>query len=252
MHSALCIVLALTAVGAADATRHLKRAAKPSDAQMILDAHAQQLLREHVTAAIGGFELQAGDNQVKAPMKGAAGDKVNQPVAVQVDEKTMEKLQKELSPKCSARFSSMMEGKGPAMHNFKDHKVGKSSSKQCEKLQGKICVTEAAVLESYTHHDGRKLSQEVEVTGNGCLPSECTSQKDIETLATFMHKQTEEMVASHDTTVELRVDCSLTGGGVVHLGKKGQKTVPEPKAKKSAASTLGLGAAAAAVLLLAN
>ena len=34
---------------------------------------------------------------------------------------------------------------------------------------------------------------QVDANGNGCLPEECMAQRDIETLANFMRKQTEEM-----------------------------------------------------------
>merc|ERR550537_1972163 len=144
---------------------------------------------------------------------------MNQPVAIQVDEPVMEQLHKYLSPTCSKRYKAMMQGEGPQMHQFNEH--GETTG-QCDKLQGKICAQEVAITESYVApQDGRKLEQRLEVTGNSCLPKECMSESDLNTLATFMHKQTKEVLPGQDLLIELHVDCSKSGGGVVMVGQTG-------------------------------
>merc|ERR1719272_1284406 len=112
------------------------------------------------------------------------------------------------------------------MHSFNAHGAEKSEEK-CTALQGKVCDTKATVTEEVDHHDGRVLSQEVEVTGDGCLPKECVGQEDLHSLASFMHSQTREIMPGVDTKVMLNVDCSKSGGGRVAVG--GSK----PKGKRS-------------------
>eukprot|EP00746_Dinoflagellata_sp_MGD_P007224 gnl/MRDRNA2_/MRDRNA2_114264_c0_seq1.p1 gnl/MRDRNA2_/MRDRNA2_114264_c0~~gnl/MRDRNA2_/MRDRNA2_114264_c0_seq1.p1 ORF type:complete len:251 (-),score=70.14 gnl/MRDRNA2_/MRDRNA2_114264_c0_seq1:91-843(-) len=209
-------------------------------------------LRSKVVTALGGLALHTAPSVGAAAASKAAGAAAkapggtNQPVAVQVEEKVVEKLHKDLSPACSKRFSAMMKGEGPQMHQFNEHGESKG---QCDQLEGKLCAQEVAITEAYTApKDGRKLEQRLEVTGNSCLPKECMSQSDLNTLATFMHKQTKEVLPGQDLFIELNVDCSKSGGGTVLVGKPDAK--PE-QPQKSAAFVFGFGSTVAILCSLA-
>jgi len=210
--------------------------------QAVADLKASTLLKSKVMTALGGLALHTAPSVEaaagKAPaMAGKAPSGTNQPVAVQVDESVVEQLHKDLSPSCSTRFKAIMKGEGPQMHQFNEH--GESTG-QCDALEGKICHQDVAITESHVAPgDGRKLEQRLEVTGNSCLPKECMSESDVKTLATFMHKQTKEMIPGQDTFIELHVDCSKSGGGTVLVGQAGP-TPKEPK-QKSGAFALAFG-----------
>merc|ERR1719262_1316892 len=198
--------------------------------------------------ALGGFALHTAPSAVDAQQAAAgkapaAGGKApagtNQPVAVQVDESVLKQLHKDLSPSCSKRFTAMLKGEGPQMHEFAEH--GESTG-QCDKLEGKLCDQEVAITESQVApKDGRKLEQRLEVTGNSCLPKECMSENDLKTLASFMHKQTKELMPGDATNIELNVDCSKSGGGVVMVGQAGSAQPQKPAQQKSAAFAFALG-----------
>lgn len=222
------------------ATATLAPPAQLKGAQAVADLKASTLMRSKVMTALGGFALHTAPSAVEAQQAAAgkapaAGGKApagtNQPVAVQVDESVLKQLHKDLSPSCSKRFTAMLKGEGPQMHEFNEH--GESTG-QCDKLEGKVCAQEVAITEAYTApRDGRKLEQRLEVTGNSCLPKECMSESDLKTLGSFMHKQTKEMMPGMDTFIELNVDCSKSGGGTVQVGQSGPKS-EEPKQKSAA------------------
>jgi len=199
--------------------------------------------------ALGGLALHTapGAMEAAAAKAGAkAPGGTDQPVAVQVDEQVVKQLHKDLSPSCSKRFAAMMQGEGPQMHTFNEH--GESTG-QCDKLEGKLCNQEVAITEAYTApKDGRKLEQRLEVTGNSCLPRECMSESDLKTLATFMHKQTKEMMPGQDTFIELNVDCSKSGGGTALVGQAGPKPEKPEPAQKSAAFAFAFAPAPVAML----
>lgn len=207
--------------------------------QAVSDLKASTLMKSKVLTALGGLALHTAPSgqQMQANAAGAkAPGGTDQPVAIQVEEKVLEQLHKDLSPTCSKRFAAMMKGEGPQMHQFNEH--GESTG-QCDALEGKICNQEVAITEAMVApKDGRKLEQRLEVTGNSCLPKECMSDSDLNTLATFMHKQTKEMMPGADTAIELNVDCSKSGGGAVLVGKAGATQKP---AHKSAAFAFALG-----------
>jgi len=202
------------------------------------------------SAVSTGLKSAFGMFEVHAPTQAAAGkapaaNAQNQPVGVQVDEKTMDQLHKDLSPECGKRYSAMMKGEGPAMHEFDQH--GKDSKNdQCVKeLKGSECQTIAKVTENQEVPDGRKLSSKTTVEGVSCLPKECTSQKDLSVLASFMHKQTKEIFPDERIKVDLHVDCSASGGAVVDANRK-PEAAPAPK---SGASALLMGMAPVLALL---
>merc|ERR1719420_1873267 len=177
----------------------------------------------------------------KAPAAeaGAGAGKAKQPVGVQVDEKVMDNLQKDLSPECSKRYTAMMKGKGPEMHNFNEHNPKDSKGDQCEKeLQGSECQTLARMTESQQVPDGRKMTAKTKVEGMSCLPKECTSQQDLAVLASFMHGQTKEIFPDERIKVALHVDCSASGGAVVDANGGEAQVAPEPK--KSGAAVLSV------------
>merc|ERR1719265_1501846 len=172
---------------------------------------------------------------VRAPKAPAAnsGAKSQQPVGVQVDEKVMNNLEKDLSPDCSKRYTAMMKGEGPEMHSFNEHSPKDSKGDQCEKeLKGAECSTLARMTESQQVPDGRKMTAKTKVEGMSCLPKECTSQQDLSVLAAFMHKQTKEIFPDQRVKVALHVDCSSSGGAIVDANG-GEPDVTE--AKKSGA-----------------
>jgi len=196
------------------------------------------LVYSGVTKSFAMFDLraptQAAASAGKAP---ATGAKSGQPVGVQVDEKLMEQLEKDLSPACSKRYVAMMKGEGPQMHSFNQHAPKDTKGEQCEKeLQGAECSTLAKMMESQQVPDGRKMTAKTKVEGISCLPKECTEQKDLAVLATFMHRQTKEIFPDERIKVALHVDCSASGGAVVDATGGPAEVAPEPK--KSGASVL--------------
>jgi len=230
-----CIAHLLAFVSAARVTQPQLKGS-----QAVSDLKASTLMKSKVLTALGGLALHTAPSMEAAASKAnAAGAKApggtDQPVAIQVEEKVLEQLHKDLSPTCSKRFAAMMKGEGPQMHQFNEH--GESTG-QCDALEGKICNQEVAITEAMVApKDGRKLEQRLEVTGNSCLPKECMSDSDLNTLATFMHKQTKEMMPGADTAIELNVDCSKSGGGAVLVGA----THAKKPAHKSAAFAFAMG-----------
>lgn len=184
-----------------------------------------------VTNAIKMFEVHAPTQAAtagKAPAQGA--DKSGQPVGVQIEEKVMKDLEKDLSPACSKRYAAMMKGEGPAMHSFNQHAPKDTKNKQCEEeLQGSECATLAKMTESQKVPDGRKMTANTKVSGVSCLPKECTEQKDLAVLAEFMHSQTKEIFPDERVKVSLHVDCSANGGAIVDANGGEPDAVSAPK-----------------------
>lgn len=170
---------------------------------------------DEVNSGVSSFALKApGTAPAAAGTKG--GDATQQPVAVQIDESVLKKLQKQLSPKCGERYSAMLVGQGPQMHTFNRHGTGAATLDQCEnQLEGKMCHTDAQITEGQNAPDGRKLSQVMQVEGNSCLPKECIQQSDLQALASFMRDRTKEMMPGEGVKVQLNVNCAKSGGGDV-------------------------------------
>lgn len=177
-------------------------------------------VKDEVNAGVSSFALKAPGTAPAAAAAAAKGKKgaMDQPVAVQIDETVLKKLQKQLSPKCGERYTAMLKGQGPQMHNFNRHGGDDETLTQCEQeLEGKVCHTDAKITESQNAPDGRKLSQELNVEGKSCLPKECTQQSDLQALASFMHGQTKELMPGEAVKVQLNVDCAKSGGGNVQV-----------------------------------
>jgi len=223
----MCLRLALFAqVVAAGRVGHLKGGVQSTS--LATNSTEDSLVYTGVNNAIEMFALRAP----KAPAQGAAqgGSPSKQPVGVQVDEKVMNKLQKDLSPACSKRYSAMMKGEGPEMHSFNEHSSKDSKGDQCEKeLKGAECSTLARMTESQQVPDGRKMTAKTKVEGMSCLPKECTSSQDLSVLAAFMHSQTKEIFPDERIKVALHVDCSASGGAVVDANGGEAQVAPEQK-----------------------
>jgi len=219
----MCLRLVLIAQVAAGRVAHLKGGLQSTS--LTTNSTADSLVYTGVNNAIEMFALRAP----KAP---AAADKSpsKQPVGVQVDEKVMNKLQKDLSPACGKRYSAMMKGEGPEMHSFSEHSPKDSKGDQCEKeLKGSECSTLARMTESQQVPDGRKMTAKTKVEGMSCLPKECTGSQDLSVLAAFMHGQTKEIFPDERIKVALHVDCSASGGAVVDANGGEAQVAPTQK-----------------------
>jgi len=192
------------------------------------NATEDSLVYTGVNNAIEMFSVRAPKAPANAN-QAAGADKTKQPVGVQVDEKVMNNLEKDLSPKCSKRYSAMMKGEGPEMHSFNEHSMKDKKGEQCAKeLKGAECSTLARMTESQQVPDGRKMTAKTKVEGMSCLPKECTSQQDLSVLAAFMHRQTKEIFPDQRIKVALHVDCSASGGAIVDANG-GEPEVAGPK-----------------------
>jgi len=206
-------------------------------------------LADEVNTGVSSYALRAPSSAPGAAAAAAkkGGGITQQPVSVQIDESVLKKLQKELSPKCGERYSAMLVGQGPQMHNFNRHGTDAATIDQCEnQLEGKMCHTDAQITEGQNAPDGRKLSQVMQVEGNSCLPRECIQQSDLQALASFMHSQTKEMMPGDAVKVQLNVNCAKSGGGDVLVdGAKSeqQKSAPPRSSSFMATPVLALALA---------
>lgn len=213
-------VLASTLAACSGSTHHIRRVAH---------------LQPNATSALPTDEIKekvisAFEGAFSAP-KVAEKDATKRPVAVQVEEKAISQTRAQLSPACQQRFDAMMDGSGPRMASFQAHGSSEDSpdaGKQCDKLKGKLCKTEAQISEEATHTDGRKLMQVISVEGNSCVPAECTARGDLGALGKFMHGQTKEIMPGEDLHVNLHVNCAASGGGDVTINHKGNVACTAP------------------------
>jgi len=169
------------------------------------------------------------------------GKKQGGPVSVQIPEEEIDELMSRFSDKCRHRMNNQMEGKGTQLHTF-GGPTGNASKANCDALKGTLCDTQAHVEQERDMPNKRKMTQTVDVTGKGCLPSECMSAPDLEALARFMHGQAKDQVPGMGVAVELNVDCTSAGGHSV-LIKDG------PQQRSSAATYWPQWSASVASLL---
>jgi len=169
------------------------------------------------------------------------GKKQGGPISVQVPEEEIDELMLRFSDKCRHRMNNQMEGKGTQLHTF-GGPTGNASKANCDALKGTLCDTQAHVEQERDMPNKRKMTQTVDVTGKGCLPSECMSAPDLEALARFMHGQAKDQVPGMGVAVELNVDCTSAGGHSV-LIKDG------PQQRSSAATYWPQWSASVASLL---
>merc|ERR1719316_347552 len=167
-------------------------------------------------APSGGVAAASQHLENGAPQSGSGGDQKKQPVGIQVEEKVMQNMQNALSGDCRKRYSAMIAGEGPEMHTFDQHGEAAEESEKCEKaLEGHLCDTVALITENKEVPDGRQMATNVKVEGKSCLPRECSNQNDLQVLSAFMRQQSKEVMPGKEVKVNLHVDCSASGGGVV-------------------------------------
>jgi hypothetical protein len=225
MSSSFRLALLIPVVGAFG-TSHFKGSKATS---LATNGTENSLAYTGVSNAIKMFEVRAPTQAATAGKAPSQGGKSDQPVGVQIEEKVMKDLEKDLSPACSKRYVAQMKGEGPEMHSFNQHAPDKKN-KQCEEeLQGSECSTLAKMTESQKVPDGRKMTAKTKVEGVSCLPKECTKEKDLAVLAKFMHGQTKEIFPDERIRVSLHVDCSAHGGAIVDANGGEPEAVSAPK-----------------------
>jgi len=237
--SKLVLFISVLANVAATRNGHFKgNQGKQDRMAPVVDA-AQQAFQ----SAFHMIEVHAPTQASSAMASKSPSAKGGQPVGVQVEEKVVDDLQKDLSAACSKRYTAMMNGEGPAMHSFDQHAAG-SKSDQCEKeLAGNECHTLAKISEAKEVPDGRKMTAHTKVEGVSCLPKECTSQSDLTVLARFMHRQTKEIFPDKAIKVGLHVDCSSSGGATVDADGNPDTPAAPPAHRSGASSLFGIGSA---------
>jgi len=143
------------------------------------------------------------------------------PISAQVPENVIKELMLQFSAGCKHRMNQQLEGKGTELHTF-GGPGGNVSKANCNALNGTICDAHAHVVQKQDMPDNREMLQTVDVTGKGCLPSECMSAPDLEALARFMRGQAKDQVPGMGVTVELNVDCTRAGGHSVLIEDESQ------------------------------
>lgn len=160
------------------------------------------------------------DLMLRAPKEGSS--KQPQGVSMQVPEKEMTALLKQLSSRCEKQFSGILNGSQPPIHTFGDTGTNASQA-HCTELEGSLCHTTAQIKQNKTDSARRTMESTVEVSGNGCLPHQCTAQDDLGVLVAFMQAKAKDTVPGTDVRLELSVDCSESGGGQITLTEGGAR-----------------------------
>jgi len=186
--------------------------------------HVEEVWKPAFLAALNSNLDNHANKGVTAGSGGGEGGGKNEqgPVSVQIAEKDVDELLSRFSDKCKHRMNNQMEGKGSALHTF-GGPSGNTSKASCNALNGTLCDTQAHVEQEGDMPNNRKMLQTVDVTGKGCLPTECMSAPDLEALARFMHGQAKDQVPGMGVTVELNVDCTNAGGQSVLIKDPSQK-----------------------------
>ncbi|CAK0831867.1 unnamed protein product, partial [Prorocentrum cordatum] len=140
-----------------------------------------------------------------------------QPVQTQVSQKDMDAFVATLSSACGKQFNAIMAGSAPAIHTFGE--VGVNSTEGgCGRLEGALCDTEAQIESAKSGPADRRMRSLHHVTGQGCLPSQCTQKDDLAALAGFMQSRAKEAVPGTGILVRLSVDCTGSGGATAKVG----------------------------------
>merc|ERR1719350_1231406 len=112
-------------------------------------------------------------------------------VSMQLAEEELGALTAKLSTNCRNRFSALVEGKSPSLHTFQSN--GNASDASCRSLNGRLCQTQARMHnKAQDTGTGRRMQKAVDVTGQGCLPSECLATSDLQPLANFFRRKAQE------------------------------------------------------------
>jgi len=216
---------AALALGSAGHVRH----APAPPAQLAPEAVAarglrgQEAWRAAVEASLAELLPFAAPALAHAPREeGSGSGKSNskaeskRPVNMQVAQEEIDQLSANLTTSCDKRFHAMMRGEGPALHTFGNAGT-KSTEASCTRLNGTICATRAHVVQERNTQDGRSMRSVMDVTGDGCLPSQCTAASDLTVLANFMKVKAQDTIAGMGVEVSLFVDCSAHGGSTVAI-----------------------------------
>lgn len=210
--------------------------------------------------SLASFSLVTGPTAMRElEQKRSSGDEKEKekeehtdgPISRQISEHDMKVFVDALSPKCARRMKAMLKGEGPAIHTFGGREVN-STTPNCHRLHGAPCDTRAHIEEHSTTTSGRAMKSSVDVSGQSCLPIDCTTEEgDLRSLAGFMRAQAKESLPSPDSNVELHVDCTATGGHKVSLGEEASAAAstasppaapaPSTEEHRSFAAPVGLG-----------
>mmetsp|Transcript_26719 Transcript_26719/g.62627 ORF Transcript_26719/g.62627 Transcript_26719/m.62627 type:complete len:296 (+) Transcript_26719:55-942(+) len=272
---AFAVVLAVLAPARAGRAGNVRRAAAPAlqaeaagpQAQGPAPEQWQAALRESLSVDFWQLmpkapkhvemakEPKSQGNSSQAMESGEkAEQQASQPVSMQVPQEELDKLSGNLSRPCEDRFAAMLSGDGPALHSFGGPHGNNATLASCTKLNGSLCDTKANIMHSRNAPNGRTLRSSLEAVGQGCLPTECLSKADLQVLAGFMQFKARQLVPGSGVEVELRVDCTQSGGSMAAIGVNAEqentlaakhedptKAVPTPEAVHRSAA-MGLAA----------
>lgn len=213
----------------------------PSSTQHGLDTDS-----DWVPAPVMLSKIQASLANFAARAPKSDGQQPGQPVSMQVPEEEINEFVSKLSDKCAKQFSAILTGESPSLHSF-GGPDSNTSETECHNLHGHICMTQAHVVEMKTNSTrGRNLRSTVDVEGKGCLPDQCVADKDLNLLAGFMRTQAKNTIPGQDVNVQLRVDCTASGGSTASVG-----FIPgDPAAVQAKSSATGIAASAPLLLAL--
>jgi hypothetical protein len=156
-------------------------------------------------------EREDADDEGAEQSKDAQG-----PIRVEVPEKELKSLVKDLTTQCERQFSAIIKGKGPAIHTYGAPGTD-SSAEGCTKLDGSLCSMSANVVQ-HGNAGGRSMSSTTSARGTGCVPSKCMAGSDLEVLANFLHLKAKSALPGVNVNLQLSVDCTRAGGSTVEVG----------------------------------
>lgn len=157
--------------------------------------------RAIVAAFSGVVNIRLQEKQQEGEEEGGES-----PNVMQIPEGELKDLTSQLSKDCKAQFTSILEGESE-LHTFGD--TGVYDKQTCGSLKGSYCFVKAQVARD------RKLKSVTQVSGNSCLPQDCTEPNDLKVMATFMKAKARESLGANaqlDTNIDLNVDCMTSGG----------------------------------------
>lgn len=177
------------------------------------DEQAELLVHHRLEALLG---LNRVPEAEESPQKQKQAETAQGPVTMQVPEKELKSFVSELSPRCETQFAEILHGKSQ-LHTFGSANANSEAS--CTKLNGGICAMDAHVTQAKAA-SGRSMTSSTQVTGNSCLPRDCMAEKDLQVFAKFMRGKAQDTLPGTDANIELRVDCTKSGGSSTAVGAK--------------------------------
>lgn len=219
-------------------------AAQLAAAPQAPEVQGDALLRHRFASGLGIFhvpgEIAAGEEDKKSAKEDKDKEESGQPVQMQVPEGELKNLSAKLTPECQTQFTDILHGKS-LLHTFGDS--GVQSEGECKKMNGSLCSMNAHLTQT-RDTQGRQMKSTTHVSGDSCLPEQCMASNDLKVLADFMKLKAQDMLVGADVAINLRVDCSKSGGSIANVGPGAE---PEPVASSwhSAATRLASCSAAA-------